>query len=114
MRVGFLGLGAMGAHMARNLHKAGLLTAVWNRTRPKAQELATELAEGPQVAMRFLKRSLRNAVTLSFEQAGEARAKLRLRHPQLGREAGVAQPPGAFAVAEAEDIEQRLLDVVLA
>jgi 3-hydroxyisobutyrate dehydrogenase len=43
MRVGFLGLGAMGAHMARNLHKAHLLTAVWNRTRPKALDLATEL-----------------------------------------------------------------------
>ncbi len=43
MRVGFLGLGAMGAHMARNLHKAGLLTAVWNRSAQKAQLLATEL-----------------------------------------------------------------------
>jgi 3-hydroxyisobutyrate dehydrogenase len=44
MRVGFLGLGAMGAHMARNLHKAGLLTAVWNRTPGKAAQLATELS----------------------------------------------------------------------
>jgi 3-hydroxyisobutyrate dehydrogenase len=43
MRVGFLGLGAMGAHMARNLHKGRLLAAVWNRTRPKALDLATEL-----------------------------------------------------------------------
>jgi 3-hydroxyisobutyrate dehydrogenase len=43
MRVGFLGLGAMGAHMARNLHKAGLLAAVWNRTSAKAVALATEL-----------------------------------------------------------------------
>jgi 3-hydroxyisobutyrate dehydrogenase len=43
MRVGFLGLGAMGAYMARNLHKAGLLTAVWNRTPAKATALAAEL-----------------------------------------------------------------------
>ena len=43
MRVGFVGLGAMGAHMARNLHRAGLLTAVWNRTPEKAQALAAEL-----------------------------------------------------------------------
>jgi 3-hydroxyisobutyrate dehydrogenase len=43
MRVGFLGLGAMGAQMARNLHKAGLLTAVWNRSGAKASGLATEL-----------------------------------------------------------------------
>ncbi len=43
MRVGFVGLGAMGMHMARNLHRAGLLTAVWNRTREKAEALASEL-----------------------------------------------------------------------
>ncbi len=44
MRVGFVGLGAMGAHMARNLHKAGLLATVWNRTAEKARMLGTELA----------------------------------------------------------------------
>jgi 3-hydroxyisobutyrate dehydrogenase len=43
MRVGFVGLGAMGMHMARNLHRAGLLTAVWNRTGEKARSLASEL-----------------------------------------------------------------------
>jgi 3-hydroxyisobutyrate dehydrogenase len=49
MRVGFVGLGAMGMHMARNLHRAGLLTAVWNRTAEKARTLAGELGvEAPQ------------------------------------------------------------------
>src|SRR5690348_1367793 len=43
MRVGFVGLGAMGMHMARNLHRAGLLTAVWNRTGEKARSLAEEV-----------------------------------------------------------------------
>ncbi len=43
MRVGFVGLGAMGMHMARNIHRAGLLTAVWNRTAEKARTLAAEL-----------------------------------------------------------------------
>jgi 3-hydroxyisobutyrate dehydrogenase len=43
MRAGFVGLGAMGTHMARNLHRAGLLTALWNRTRAKALALAHEL-----------------------------------------------------------------------
>jgi 3-hydroxyisobutyrate dehydrogenase len=38
-----VGLGAMGMHMARNLHRAGLLTAVWNRTAGKAKTLASEL-----------------------------------------------------------------------
>jgi 3-hydroxyisobutyrate dehydrogenase len=43
MRVGFIGLGAMGMHMARNLHRAGLLTSVWNRTADKSAMLAAEL-----------------------------------------------------------------------
>ncbi len=43
MRVGFIGLGAMGANMARNLAKAGHLEAVWNRTGAVADKLAEEL-----------------------------------------------------------------------
>ena len=43
MNVGFLGLGAMGMPMARNLHKANLLQAVWNRTNGKSAALAAEL-----------------------------------------------------------------------
>ena len=43
MQTGFVGLGAMGAHMARNLHRAGLLTGVWNRTPDKAAALAADL-----------------------------------------------------------------------
>jgi len=33
----------MGTHMARNLHRSGLLTGVWNRTAGKAAALAQEL-----------------------------------------------------------------------
>ena len=43
MRTGFIGLGAMGAHMARNLHRAGLLKRVWNRSPDRARALAAEL-----------------------------------------------------------------------
>jgi 3-hydroxyisobutyrate dehydrogenase len=43
MQTGFVGLGAMGVHMARNLHRAGLLTGVWNRSTDKAAALAAEL-----------------------------------------------------------------------
>ena len=42
LRAGFIGLGAMGLGMARNLHKHGLLSAVWNRTSEKATALAQE------------------------------------------------------------------------
>src|SRR5512137_3220228 len=43
LAVGFIGLGAMGRGMARNLHRAGLLHGVWNRTPAPAAELAAEL-----------------------------------------------------------------------
>ena len=42
MKAGFIGLGAMGYAMARNLHKAGLLAAVYNRSHAKAEALARE------------------------------------------------------------------------
>lgn len=42
MNVGIIGLGAMGQHMARNLHRAGLLTGAWNRTSSKAESFAAE------------------------------------------------------------------------
>lgn len=40
MKTGVIGLGAMGAGMANNFHKAGVLHAVWNRTTSKAEEVA--------------------------------------------------------------------------
>lgn len=44
LKVGIAGLGAMGAPMARNLHRAGLLRAVYNRSAEKSRALAAELA----------------------------------------------------------------------
>ncbi len=43
LRVGFIGLGAMGMGMARNLHAQGWLSIVWNRSRERAASLAREL-----------------------------------------------------------------------
>jgi 3-hydroxyisobutyrate dehydrogenase len=43
MKTGILGLGAMGQGMARRVAGAGYLTAVYNRTANKAQDLAEEL-----------------------------------------------------------------------
>lgn len=43
MKVGFIGLGAMGQHMSRSLHRAGLLSLIWNRSSEKAQQLAANL-----------------------------------------------------------------------
>ncbi|AEA12345.1 6-phosphogluconate dehydrogenase, NAD-binding protein [Thermoproteus uzoniensis 768-20] len=50
MKVGFIGLGIMGGPMARHLHKAGFLAAVYNRTRAKAEpfgKLGVYVAESP-------------------------------------------------------------------
>jgi len=48
---GVIGLGAMGAPMARHLAQAGLLNMVWNRTPTSAEAVAKEtgatMAEGP-------------------------------------------------------------------
>ncbi|MCP1676794.1 3-hydroxyisobutyrate dehydrogenase [Natronocella acetinitrilica] len=43
MKAGLIGLGAMGVGMARNLHGADLLGAVWNRSPEVARELGAEL-----------------------------------------------------------------------
>ena len=51
LRTGVIGLGAMGAPMARHLSANGMLVGVWNRTASKAEALAGELqvpvAESP-------------------------------------------------------------------
>ena len=43
MKTGVIGLGAMGAPMARNLHRVGYLAGIWNRTIEKAHGLGGEL-----------------------------------------------------------------------
>jgi 3-hydroxyisobutyrate dehydrogenase len=42
LNTSFIGLGAMGMHMARSLHRAGMLRACWNRSPAKAAALAAE------------------------------------------------------------------------
>ena len=38
-KIGFIGLGVMGKHMATNLIKAGFIVTTWNRTRSKMNDL---------------------------------------------------------------------------
>ena len=47
MKTGIIGLGAMGAPMARNLHAAGHLAAIWNRTADTAAQLGVEFGITP-------------------------------------------------------------------
>jgi 3-hydroxyisobutyrate dehydrogenase-like beta-hydroxyacid dehydrogenase len=50
-RVAFLGLGAIGAPMARHLARPDFALAVWNRTASKADALARELGVPPTVSI---------------------------------------------------------------
>ena len=48
MKTGMIGLGAMGLGMARNLAKAGFLTAVYNRTAAKTAEFKVAVFDSPE------------------------------------------------------------------
>jgi 3-hydroxyisobutyrate dehydrogenase len=48
--------------MAKNLHRAGLLTAVWNRSREKAEALAAELGVAAPTDLADLARAIDTAV----------------------------------------------------
>jgi 2-hydroxy-3-oxopropionate reductase len=53
-RIGFLGTGIMGGHMARRLCEAGHEVAAWNRTRAKAEPLeahGARIADSPTAAV---------------------------------------------------------------
>ncbi len=82
MRVGFVGLGAMGNHMARNLHRAGLLTAVWNRTLEKAQALAGELGVAAPVTLAELAKGV-DAVVLCVSADNDVLEVVRALAPGL-------------------------------
>jgi 2-(1,2-epoxy-1,2-dihydrophenyl)acetyl-CoA isomerase len=58
---------------AEEAQRLGLVTEVVDdeHLMSRSLELARELAEGPQVAMRLLKRAVYNAAELSFDQAGD-------------------------------------------
>jgi 3-hydroxyisobutyrate dehydrogenase-like beta-hydroxyacid dehydrogenase len=47
MRVGFAGLGAMGAGIAQRIAAAGHPVTVWNRTRARAEETGLPIAASP-------------------------------------------------------------------
>jgi 3-hydroxyisobutyrate dehydrogenase len=87
-RVGFAGLGAMGAPMARNLHKAGLLTAVWNRTSQKALALAAELGVAAPTSLEEFAKSLDVAV-LCVSADADVRSVVERMAPGLRRGATV-------------------------
>jgi len=78
----------MGAPMARNLHKAGLLTAVWNRSADKARALAAELGVAAPAALEEFARLVDVAVVCVSADA-DVRSVLERMAPGLARGATV-------------------------
>lgn len=107
MRITFLGLGLMGAPMARNLIRAGHALTVWNRSPGKAEPLVAEGA----VACGSVAGAVRGAelVVVMLENGPIVEAVL------FGEDADAAVPPGAVVAdmssirpAEAQDHARRL------
>ena len=78
----------MGAPMARNLHKAGLLTAVWNRTSQKALALGAELGVAAPASLEEFAKSLDVAV-LCVSADADVRSVVERMAPGLRRGATV-------------------------
>jgi 3-hydroxyisobutyrate dehydrogenase len=84
MRVGFAGLGAMGAPMAKNLHKAGLLAAVWNRSAEKAHALAAETGCAAPATLEDFSRQL-DAVVVCVSADADVRGVVEAMAPGLAK-----------------------------
>lgn len=73
----------MGAPMAKNLHRAGLLHAVWNRSADKAQALATELGVAAPDSLGDFARSL-DAIVVCVSADADVRAVIEGMSSGLG------------------------------
>ena len=74
----------MGAPMARNLHKAGLLSGVWNRTASKARALGAELGCAAPESLADLARGA-DAVVLCVSADADVRSVVEGLAPGLAR-----------------------------
>jgi 3-hydroxyisobutyrate dehydrogenase-like beta-hydroxyacid dehydrogenase len=85
MRIGFVGLGRMGIHMARNLANAGYDLTVWNRSSDKAYDLAKHTGCTVAATPRELAQKADVVLTMLADDASS-------RHVYLGRDGLFAAP----------------------
>lgn len=69
MRVGFVGLGRMGRHMAENLSRAGHYVTVWNRSPAKSEAFAQEAGGAVADTPRGLAERCEAVVTMLADDA---------------------------------------------
>jgi 3-hydroxyisobutyrate dehydrogenase len=89
LKVGFVGLGAMGLPMAGHLARAGLLAAVWNRSHDKAVAAADEFKVAAPAAVASLA-SLCNVIALCVPADADVL--------DLAREVAAHASPGTIVV----------------
>lgn len=106
-KTAFIGLGAMGAPMAGHLHRAGLLAAVWNRSRDKAERFA---AAHPGTALPATPADLAAAVEvvlICVSADDDLRAVINAIEPGLSA-GGVVVDHSTVAPTTAREIAERL------
>lgn len=92
-RVGFAGLGRMGAPMAANLARAGFELALWNRSADKAGQLARAL----DVSVLDTPRSLAECADVVITMLADDHASEQVHH---GRDGLFAATGGAWCLVE--------------
>jgi 3-hydroxyisobutyrate dehydrogenase-like beta-hydroxyacid dehydrogenase len=105
-RVGFAGLGAMGAGIARRLHDAGYVVVCWNRTKEKAEPLIEaglgwagtprELAESVEVLFTMLT----NTEAVEATAGGPDGVLAGLREGAVWADMSTIAPDASVALAE--------------
>jgi 3-hydroxyisobutyrate dehydrogenase-like beta-hydroxyacid dehydrogenase len=108
-RVGFAGLGAMGAGIARRLHDAGYRVAVWNRTKAKAHpliEAGMGWAETPRelaASVDVLFTMLTNTAAVEATADGPDGVLAGLRAETVWADMSTIAPDASVALAERVD-----------
>ena len=98
MKTGFIGLGAMGMHMARNLAKANLLETVFNRTVSKTESIkkGTDII-GSRVKARIVKNKVAPSCKVAeFDIMFNSGISKESDIVDIGAELGIIQKSGAF------------------
>jgi 3-hydroxyisobutyrate dehydrogenase-like beta-hydroxyacid dehydrogenase len=105
-RVGFAGLGAMGAGIARRLHDAGYPVVVWNRTKAKADPLVEAgmgWAETPRelaASVDVLFTMLTNTAAIEATAGGAHGVLAGLRADAVWADMSTIAPDASVALAE--------------
>jgi 3-hydroxyisobutyrate dehydrogenase-like beta-hydroxyacid dehydrogenase len=105
-RIGFAGLGAMGAGIARRLNEAGYRVVVWNRTRAKADPLVEggmDWAETPRelaASVDVLFTMLTNTAAIEATADGPDGVLAGLRSDAVWADMSTIAPDASVALAE--------------